>query len=445
MSTIFYIHTSALKISENRQRREFNEESLAKLSNSIIRKGLMHPVVVRKEGEDYFLVAGERRVKAIDMLGALFSDFKCNGEVVPKDCYPCTLLEDLDEIEMEEAELEENVLREDLTWQELAQATARLHELRKKQKAPSGERQTILQTAQEISGDEESSTGATEVSQSLILAQHLQDPDISGAKTRRDALRVLEKKAKREHRANLAETFKAGGGAATSKHTLSHASMEDFCPTVPSGSVQVFVTDPPYAINAQNFGDQVKTEHDYDDAPDKVWPTLERLAQESFRIAAKQAHIYCFCDIVNFTKLADIFRAAGWDVFRTPLIWFKSNGIGVAPIPTGGPRRTYEAILFANKGKRETNFLGLDVLAVPADMQRDHGAQKPVDLYRELIKRSALPGDTVADFFVGSGPIYPAAELENCIAIGCERKESNFNIALERLTKLEKGEEDESR
>lgn len=45
-------------------RRVFDEQALRALSDSIVRHGLMQPIVVRRRGEGYELVAGERRWRA---------------------------------------------------------------------------------------------------------------------------------------------------------------------------------------------------------------------------------------------------------------------------------------------------------------------------------------------------------------------------------------------
>ena len=50
-------------------RREFSEESIDELAQSIKKHGLLQPVVVIKEGDKYILVAGERRLRATKKLG----------------------------------------------------------------------------------------------------------------------------------------------------------------------------------------------------------------------------------------------------------------------------------------------------------------------------------------------------------------------------------------
>ena len=49
-------------------RRDFNEEHLAELADSIGSEGLLQPIVVRKDGDAYQLIAGERRWRACQQL-----------------------------------------------------------------------------------------------------------------------------------------------------------------------------------------------------------------------------------------------------------------------------------------------------------------------------------------------------------------------------------------
>ena len=50
-------------------RRGFDEEGIAELAASIEQVGLIQPLVVRRESEHYVLIAGERRLRAVKLLG----------------------------------------------------------------------------------------------------------------------------------------------------------------------------------------------------------------------------------------------------------------------------------------------------------------------------------------------------------------------------------------
>lgn len=69
-----YINTEHIPISmiepdENQPRKFFDHESLQELSESIKNYGVIQPITVRKKGEKYKLISGERRLRASLMAG----------------------------------------------------------------------------------------------------------------------------------------------------------------------------------------------------------------------------------------------------------------------------------------------------------------------------------------------------------------------------------------
>lgn len=422
------IPIESLVIPANRQRREFDEQKLQDLANSINSKGLMHPPVVRLENDQYILVAGERRTRAIQSLHILDIGVMCNDTFVPAGFLPVTLLSDLDELAIREAELEENTIRVDLSWQEQAAAVASLHSLRTAQATLVGKTQTVTATASEILGKPAEGTQTTRVQEALFVSKHLNDPDVQKAKSPKEALKILQKKADIAHRAQLAEQF----DTAKTPHTLIHGDSLVELHNLESGIFDLILTDPPYGVGADSFGDMATTEHEYRDDPEYAQECYAKLAREGFRVTKERAHAYIFCDIRQFQTIALEFTLAGWRVWERPLIWSKKNGM--LPEPNFGPRLTYETILFASKGNRKVLKVGAgDVLEFTVEGKKEHGAQKPVSLYTELISRSCYPGDRVLDCFAGSGTIFPAATRVRTIATGIEIVKSHHDLAMSRM------------
>jgi len=425
------INVTELIVRENRQRREFDEGKIQELATSINSKGLMHPPVVRETLEGFVLVAGERRTRAIKSLHLLDMGVMCNDTFIPPGQIPVTLLGELDDLALREAELEENVVRVDLSWQEQASAMAELHALRSDQAALEGKTQTVTATAEEIHGKVVTGGHITKVSESLIIAKHLHDPDVQKAKSPKEAMKVLRKKADAEHRAKLAETF----DTTKTPHTLIHGDSLVELHNLESGVFDLILTDPPYGVGADTFGDMASTGHEYRDDPEYAQECYAKLAREGLRITKDKAHAYVFCDIRNFQMIALEFTLAGWDVWKRPMIWSKKNGM--LPKPDFGPRLTYEAILFASKNSRKILKVGApDVLEFTTEGKNEHGAQKPVALYSELISRSCYPGDRVLDCFVGSGTIFPAANATRTIATGIEISKTYHDLAQSRMLSI---------
>ena len=96
---------------ENQPRKEFDKEKIEELAQSINKNGLIQPlIVIKKDSENYTLVAGERRWRASQI---------ANLKILPALLLPSDL--DKDEIS-----LIENIQRENLKVTEEAQAYQRL-------------------------------------------------------------------------------------------------------------------------------------------------------------------------------------------------------------------------------------------------------------------------------------------------------------------------------
>lgn len=430
------IHIDAIKVATDRQRKAFDEGKLREFADVIAAQGLLHPIILRISGDDYYLVAGERRLRAITDLYALGGSFKHDGETVRANFIPYTLLSDLDPLSAEEAELSENLHRINLSWQELALAHARLHKLRNAQaEAVGAPTHTVAATALEVRGSSEGINHEA-TRREIILAGHMDNPIVKAAKTAEEAFKALKKievaEKNRELGASVGRTFTAD------LHQVIHGDSLEWMAAAPAEQFDCILTDPPYGMNADEFGDSgglAAGGHGYKDDAATFLKILSVLAPESYRLAKAQAHLYVFCDIDWFHTMKTQFSAAGWTVFRTPLIWYKKSGMR-APWPEQGPQRKYETILYAVKEKRPILKMLGDVLDYPPDTNLGHAAQKPAALFEDLLRRSCLPGNSVLDPFCGSGPIFSAAHALKVRAVGIEMDQASYGISLSRINKL---------
>ncbi|MBI4600225.1 ParB/RepB/Spo0J family partition protein [Candidatus Uhrbacteria bacterium] len=111
--TIVELPVHVIETNEFQPRRAFNEEQLLELANSIREYGIIQPLVVSREGDTYRLIAGERRLRAANMIGL---------EKVP------VVIRETKEHEKLAVALIENVQRVDLNPIELGYAYKRLAE-----------------------------------------------------------------------------------------------------------------------------------------------------------------------------------------------------------------------------------------------------------------------------------------------------------------------------
>lgn len=418
-------------IPENRQRREFDEKKLEELAASIESKGLMHPVVLRND--ECTLVAGERRLRAMIKLHDEGRPFTFQGEVVDDDQIPYHTLGDLDDLAIREAELEENVIREDLSWQEHARAVAELHKLRVDQHGEYNrstlEGWTATDTASEVAGKPANKEQVQQVTRAVQLTEFLDDPLVAAAKNEKEALKLIKEEKKRVARQAAAANFNPD----ESPHTLIHGDCYEILSSGKyDGEFDVILTDPPYGIDIDKVTFWDGDKHDYDDSDESFGRVCNQFAKLAHNVAAPSAHAYIFCDIRRFNELFVAFELAGWDCWPMPLIWAKGN-TGSFPNADYGPRRTYEAILYCNKGQRKVTAMYTDVIVVNNPGRQLHPAGKPVDVYTNLLRRSVSPGDRILDAFCGSGPIFPAAVEMQCVATGIEQNEKYYHMAIERL------------
>lgn len=420
------ISVSDIIIPENRQRKSFPSERNEELRNSIQAKGLMNPITVRNDGRT--LVAGERRLRAMTELHQLDRPFYCNGSLVPAGQIPCTYLAELSPLEFEEAELEENLVRLDLSWQEKAAALDRLYTLRSMQASARGQNHSHTDLIEELTGTRE---GGSSIRDTLHVAQYLDVPEVAQAKTQKEATQIIKRKLELEHRKVLAKRVQT----ANTPHTMLHGDSVKRLRELPAATFDLLLTDPPYGVAAHAFGSQAGVAHNYDDSQAGVLTLYDVLASEGFRLCKDKAHAYVFCDFAMFPAIATTFTMSGWRVWPRPLIWNKKNGMLARP--AHGPRYTYETILFASKGDRETLCVKPDVLEYGQVQEQIHAAEKPVELLRDLISRSCRSGEFILDPFAGSGSTLEAAALSNCTATLIEINEDNYNMCLERLTNLE--------
>ena len=94
-------------------RTQFDDEALAELAESIKQLGVIQPITVKKSGEEYIIISGERRWRAAQMVGV---------ERLP------AYIRDVDDENLHAMALVENIQRQDLNAIEIALGMQRLIE-----------------------------------------------------------------------------------------------------------------------------------------------------------------------------------------------------------------------------------------------------------------------------------------------------------------------------
>jgi DNA modification methylase len=437
---------STIVIPPNRQRKDVSQKHINELKESILQRGLLHPPGVDpnlEEGKNVILV-GECRIMAIDLIAKEGKIFRCDGEEVKPGEIPVTLVTDLQELERREAEFDENVIRAALTWQEESEALAEMHRLR----VARNPQQTVVATATELVNKSTQVTRIpvttvrgmeNKIAEAVLISKHLEDPAIQKARNAREARTLVLKK---EEDAMLAELAKRRIAAMGTKPDIEirHGDCLQILPQLDEKMFDLICTDIPYGISASGGGFRARTvhHHNYEDTPLISKQLAQTILLEGFRVTKPRANIFMFCSIqIGWEWLQYLAKNVGWTPWQDPLIWWKSESEGLAPWGKSGPRRTYESIFYATKGEKGLISSPTDVFRVNRvpRHERIFAAEKPVELMRQLVECSTLPGDLVLDPCAGSGSTLVACRETRRKALGIELDENIYKTAMANVYK----------
>lgn len=104
---IVNLPVDTIEVNPNQPRKHFDDDSIRGLSDSIREDGLLQPVVVRRRGDRYQLILGERRLKAARLAGMA---------TVP------AIMKAVEDVDSLRLALVENLQRENLNALDVAQA-----------------------------------------------------------------------------------------------------------------------------------------------------------------------------------------------------------------------------------------------------------------------------------------------------------------------------------
>ena len=224
--------------------------------------------------------------------------------------------------------------------------------------------------------------------------------------------------------------------------------------TIPTNSVDLIITDPPYKVETQGAGFFGKNSDEYSmNYKGKKAYTYggeryvmkeianisdgfsENILDELCRVM-KKINIYIWCSQKQLFQLINYFvekRKCNWNL----ITWHKTN-----PIPACGNKYltdTEYCLFFREKGVRiqgsfETKFTYyVTPLNSKDKKQYGHPTIKPLNIIKNLIINSSNEGDVVLDPFFGSGTTGVAAQELKRKFIGIEINEEYYRIACDRL------------
>ena len=310
----------------DRARQEFDD--IDGLRDSISKIGFIHPIVVIEDVEKpgrYKLIAGERRLRAALSLG--------------KVRVPCTLRENLSDIELKAMELEENVKRKNFTWEEECRALEQLDQIKREMEGSSiqgiktdgwSQRKTA-----ELVGK---SLGS--VNEQINLAKLMKDrPDIA-EKIKKLPMRVAIKASKTILENERIDARRERGEIKLSSQLRLGDALE-LVKELDDESIGLVLTDPPFGIPILAKDSGTDGRYDYtkpgasgalpftstlkaaDNATiAEVELLFFKLSSELDRVLVPGGHLYVF---FAFECLTILEKSLGefFEVDPVPLIWYK--------------------------------------------------------------------------------------------------------------------------
>jgi len=231
--------------------------------------------------------------------------------------------------------------------------------------------------------------------------------------------------------------------------TLLNGDCLELMKTIPDGSIDMILTDPPYGTTACKWDSVI----DFD----LMWLQLKRIIKpngaivlfgsEPFSSALRMSNIKQYkYDWVWDKRLPSGMQIAKYRPMQRHenIMVFCENGTPkYYPIKTPQKERTGKIYSKSetspvkyDDGKLKT-YKEKNPQSIIEFYKRDgkslHPTQKPVALLEYLIKTYTQEGETVLDFTCGSGSTLVAAKNTNRHAIGIELDETYFKIAQERI------------
>jgi len=197
---------------------------------------------------------------------------------------------------------------------------------------------------------------------------------------------------------------------------------------IPSCSIDMVLTDPPYGISFQSGARVVNKFGKIKNDNNLEW--LDSFTNEIHRVAKDNTAHYVFCSWHHMDK----FKQSLEKKFKVKnvLVWEKNN-TGMGDLK-GDFAPKHEMIIFLQKGRRLINGRrDPNIFKFNKTGNHLHPTQKPVDMIEYLITKFSDEGATIFDPFMGSGTTGVAAKNLNRKFIGIELDENYLKTAKTRI------------
>ncbi len=201
-------------------------------------------------------------------------------------------------------------------------------------------------------------------------------------------------------------------------------------PSLPSESVDLVVTDPPYGISYHSG--YYKNGNPFDKIIGDDKPTFSFI-KDCLRVLKNNSALFCFCRIDVFPQLFNELK----DFYVNTIVWVKDNWS--AGDLTSNFGNQYELIVYAIKGRpkiRGKRYSNVWQFPRVTATELSHPTEKPVDLIERLVKTLSDEDNIILDPFLGSGTTMLACRNLNRSCIGVDIS-PNYSLLSSKRTQSE--------
>ncbi|MBQ4818899.1 site-specific DNA-methyltransferase [Aquimarina sp. MMG016] len=225
-------------------------------------------------------------------------------------------------------------------------------------------------------------------------------------------------------------------------HQIFQKDYSEFLQGLDKKSVDLILTDPPYTISRKTGFSSVKkgvkrfsVNMEFGDW-DVEQIDLDQLSKDMYGVLRDGGTAIVWYDLWKISHLSEAMIKAGFKMIRM-VIWEKTNPVPLNMKSTYLSNCREVAVMGVKKGKPTFHGSydnGIYSYPIPRHKgKRLHPTQKPLDLFREIVKKHSNPGDLVVDPFLGSGTTAIAALETGRQFQGCDISEQYANISKERV------------
>lgn len=392
------------------------KKQFEELVESIKTVGLINPVTVNQVDGHYELTAGEHRIEA--------------AKVLKWTTIPSVLKDSLSEYDSGMLELEENIRRFSMSPADRMKAIKKLHDMRSAADPSWNQQRTAALIGSRRQAD---------VSNALSLAAFAEAfPDIAAkAKSVNQLMSHAQHKAAQILRVNkVTKDAKTDTRAQTVEEKIWLGDSVERIKEVPDHSFRLILTDPPFGVNYDDkVSGTVGALTDYSDTEDD-YERLLGMAPDLYRVLKPDGFLVWFFGVSWYDRCKSTFRDAGFIVDEIPVIWDRTAGKCWTRRPDRYFARGYDVALMCIKGdpqiikRNQPNVIHATPVSTS---EREAVVERPIELYKPFIERLTVPGERIADFFVGAGGVPAAAASLGRDFFGVELNPARRAIAINKI------------